>query len=77
MALETTPLSRTPTTLFEDRTQMEKRLKLMKAMDKINILHGSETLKFAAEGINKEWRMRSSHKSPRYLSSWNELPKVS
>ena len=77
MALETIPLCLTPATLFEDRTHTEKRLKLMKAMDKINIIHGSETLKFAAEGITKDWRMRSSHKSPRYLSSWNELPLVS
>lgn len=76
MALKTMPLNRTPATLFEDRTHTEKRLKLMKALDKINILNGSETLKFAAEGISKNWRMRSSHKSPRYLSSWKELPLV-
>lgn len=47
---------------------------LMKTMDKINSFEGTETIRVAACGTNKEaWAMNRNLKSPRYTTSWNEL----
>lgn len=51
--------------------------RLMKVMDKINRKEGDQAVKFAACGVdNKAWKMRQTLKSPRYLSSWGEIPKA-
>lgn len=48
---------------------------LMKTMDRINFLEGPETLKSAACGVSdKSWHMNRNFKSPRYTTSWQELP---
>lgn len=53
-------------------------LKLMGTMDSINFWHGPKTLQSMACGVdNTAWRMLRDHKSPRYTTSWYELPKVS
>ena len=55
----------------------DEDLKIMLVMDKINHREGHETLKIAACGVNKEsWYMKQIFKSPRYVTGWNELPKV-
>lgn len=55
----------------------DEDLKIMLVMDKINQREGHETLKIAACGVNKEsWYMKQVFKSPRYVTGWNELPKV-
>jgi DNA polymerase V len=49
--------------------------KLMKVVDRINYLEGPNTIKFMSCGISDQaWRMNRNHKSPRYTTSWNELP---
>ena len=51
--------------------------KLMGTMDSINFWHGPKTLQSMACGVdNKAWKMLREHKSPRYTTSWYELPKV-
>jgi DNA polymerase V len=47
---------------------------LMKTMDRINSLWGRGTLRSAAEGTAKAWKMKRERMSPRYTTSWDELP---
>ena len=49
---------------------------LMKAMDRINALHGRETVKLAASGIERKWKLRSEKRSPHYTTDWNDLLRV-
>jgi DNA polymerase V len=56
---------------------LEKREKVMQTLDHINRKFSRKTLTFAAEGLEQAWQVRSAHRSPRYTTSWNELPIVS
>jgi len=49
---------------------------LMKSVDRINATWGRNTIRFAAEGLTKSWRMQQSRKSPAYTTSWTEIPEV-
>lgn len=48
----------------------------MIAMDSLNKHYGTGTVKIASEGIQKQWYMKTGHRSPRYTTDWNELPRV-
>lgn len=50
--------------------------RLMQALDNINARWGSGTLRLASEGFDAYWKMKREHLSPRYTSTWDELPKV-
>lgn len=52
----------------------ESELTLMKTMDKINKRWGRGSVKLGSEGINQNWAMRRSFKSPDYLTNIKELP---
>lgn len=48
---------------------------LMRIIDSINFANGEGTIKFASCGTSDiAWRMNRNFKSPRYTTSWNELP---
>lgn len=50
---------------------------LMQTMDKLNYYQGKGIIKLMACGVdNKAWKMLRSYKSPRFTTSWSELPKV-
>ncbi|MFC2075034.1 Y-family DNA polymerase [Bdellovibrionota bacterium] len=50
---------------------------LMATMDAINAKEGPHTVKSASCGTDNEaWRMQRNFKSPRYTTSWREIPKV-
>ena len=53
-----------------------KSERLMAAMDAINGRWGRGTMRVAAEGIDKAWRMKRGKLSPRYTTEWTELPPV-
>ncbi|MCH9662056.1 MAG: Y-family DNA polymerase [Gammaproteobacteria bacterium] len=53
-----------------------KREHLMATIDKINQTMGTNTLNHLAQGTNQDWRPRSDNRSPRYTTSWEELPRV-
>jgi DNA polymerase V len=54
-----------------------RRDALMRVMDRVNTMHGRGTLTLAASGLGKkEWHMRQERRSPRYTTSWAELPVV-
>ncbi|MBA4143998.1 MAG: Y-family DNA polymerase [Nitrosospira sp.] len=51
--------------------------RLMDIVDKINSKYRRSTVHLASEGIDRNWSMRRSFKSPNYTGDWNELPVVS
>ncbi len=48
----------------------------MAAIDAINKRHGKGKLYFAAEDLSKSWQPKHEIRSPRYVSSWAELPEA-
>ncbi|HAZ14800.1 MAG: hypothetical protein A2X86_22245 [Bdellovibrionales bacterium GWA2_49_15] len=61
--------------LFEHCDSLRERV-LMDTMDRINLREGDRILVSMSCGVdNREWRMRRNFKSPRYTTSWEELPK--
>lgn len=48
--------------------------RLMKVIDEVNQCYGSKTLRFIAEGYQQSWKLRADYPSPRYTTSWQELP---
>ena len=60
--------------LYESDT--ERDLALMKSLDSINHIEGKGALKFASSGTSDAaWKMNRNFKSPRYTTSWSELPR--
>lgn len=52
-------------------TQAQRRL--MHVMDNINCSMRGDVVKFAATGLQKNWKMRQEQRSPRYTTRWEEL----
>lgn len=50
--------------------------RLMQAIDGINRLLGTDQVFIAAQGMQRPWQMRMAHRSPRYTTCWEELPRV-
>jgi DNA polymerase V len=51
----------------------EKNRMLMSMMDNINFAMRNDLLKFAAAGVERDWKMRQELRSPRYTTRWEEL----
>lgn len=49
---------------------------LMQAVDKVNRIHGSNILCFGQIRKDKSWYATRNHCSPKYTTSWADLPKV-
>jgi DNA polymerase V len=61
--------------LFDNGQERPRSKELMTTLDQIN-RSGLGKLFFASEGIRKDWAMKRAHLSPRYTTSWKELPKA-
>ena len=61
--------------LFVPSAESNKHL-LMNALDNINFSMRDDVIRFAASGVNTNWKMRREFRSPRYTSRWEELRKV-
>lgn len=64
--------------LFHDEgsdlaTQKEQ---LMQLVDQINARFGRQHLHLASDGLEQRYAMKSEMKSPRYTTTWSELPQV-
>lgn len=46
----------------------------MGAVDTLNSRYGSRTVRFAAEDLSRRWQPKHQLRSPRYTSTWSELP---
>ena len=64
-------------TMFDDDQGRAKSARLMAVMDTINRTWGRGTLRCAVIGNSQSWGMRSDMRSPRYTTSWDELPVAS
>jgi len=64
------------TQLFANSMASEKSLKLMAAMDGINLRMGKGAIHLASDGVDQSWRMNRGSMTPAYTSDWDELPVV-
>ena len=76
MLSEITPAGVVQTQLFADTLLPEKSLKLMAAMDDINLRMGKGAIHLASDGVEQNWRMNRGSMTPAYTSSWDDLPVV-
>ena len=49
---------------------------LMAAMDELNARYGRHTIFPAATGIQRPWKQRAEHHSPRYTTRLSDVPVV-
>jgi DNA polymerase V len=72
------PEDRSPADLFEakDDQFVHKRRSVMATVDQLNRKWGQSTIHAAAQGTTHTWYMRQNNKSPRYTTSWMELPAI-
>lgn len=59
-----------------DTVSHDKSKNRLAAFDAINNRYGRRTVRYAAEMIGNQWRPKYLLRSPRYVSRWHELPKV-
>lgn len=60
-----------------DPAVFDKDSSRMRAVDLLNERFGSRGILYAAELLGSSWEPKHKLRSPRYVSDWNELPKVS
>ena len=46
----------------------------LRAFDAINARYGRQTIRYAAEDLSAAWQPKQNYRSPRYTTSWEELP---
>ncbi len=59
--------------LFETNTDNPKNKAISKALDYINKRMGNDTINFAANGVNTNWKMRCELRSPCYTTKWSDI----
>jgi DNA polymerase V len=59
--------------LFETNADSPKNKAISKALDSINKRMGIDTINFAANGVNTNWKMRSELRSPCYTTKWSDI----
>ncbi len=52
----------------------ERDQKLCSAIDSLNANFGKDSIFFASEGVERQWRPNSAFVSPSYTTDWNALP---
>jgi len=72
VALEIVPENRVQGALF-DRIDRAKHAEIMKTLDQINSKFGRDTLKVAAQGSGRRWKLRQEKLSPRYTTNWRDI----
>ncbi|MBF0195246.1 MAG: Y-family DNA polymerase [Magnetococcales bacterium] len=76
MLLDIVPIRGYQQSLFSDSAKRAKSNKLMETVDLLNKKMGSNTVRFGAQGIQHEWRMRRERKSSAYTTCWKEIPVI-
>ncbi|MBU1040616.1 MAG: Y-family DNA polymerase [Proteobacteria bacterium] len=78
MLLGLTPASGRQVSLLDlDPEQRQRQHGLMSALDAVNRRFGRGTLRYAiTTAPDRPWHMRQMRRSPRYTTSWDELPRV-
>lgn len=62
-----------PDLFRSDERQTAKQKRAMQAIDHLHRRFGDASVRFAAEGIRQNWKMKRGHVSPRFTTSWDEL----
>jgi DNA polymerase V len=76
MVMDLVPKAGQQGDLFSYNADFKRSTNLMTTMDQINRKYSKGTIKLAAEGIERTWRMRRGFKSPTYTGEWSDLPRV-
>jgi len=76
MLSEIRPAALEQTDLFASLEDTERSDTLMGIMDRVNQRWGRGTLRTASERAEGIWKMNRGNLSPRYTTSWDELPTV-
>lgn len=74
IVLNITPESEQQLSLFENSDPRHK--KLMQTVDVINRSIGNHTIKLGSQDLNRVWKMKQEHLSPRYTTKIDEVIKV-
>lgn len=72
MVLDLVPQTVIQMGLF-DTCDRAKDQRMMNALDDTNKAFGRDTVRYAAQGYETRWKMRTAHMSPRYTTRFNEL----
>jgi DNA polymerase V len=59
-----------------DPIKEDRSIRRMDAIDDINQRFGRHTVYYASENLGNTWRPKHDSRSPRYVSSWDELVNV-
>ena len=62
--------------LFTKGYYNDRKRELMEVVDRLNEKWGRGVVRFAAEGLEQNWRMKQLRKSPCFTTRWEELPVV-
>lgn len=62
--------------LFEEETDHAAQDRLMAAMDAVNRRYGRGSMGLASAGLSHPWQMHQSHRSRRFTTCWEDLPRV-
>lgn len=55
----------------------ERRERAWRTMDKLNATLGRDTVRILGAGPKESaWKLRAEHRSPRWTTHWDELPRV-
>jgi len=61
---------------LEENYLDDKRGELMRTVDRLNRIHGRDTVRVASSGNEGDWQMKRAKLSPRYTTCWKDIPKV-
>jgi len=78
MLLGLSPANERQASLLDLTPEKRQRQRtLMSVLDTVNKRFGRSTLRYAITiAPDRPWHMRQSHRSPRYTTNWDELPRV-
>ena len=70
------PQSQVQLSFFDDIIDIEKRHRLMQAMDTVNDSYGRMKVRFAINGFERKWKLKQERLSPCYTTRMSELLRV-
>lgn len=75
MLMDLQPDTRRQGVLFDAGRDRTRSVAAMAALDALNERFGRDTVLLGAAGLLRRWAMLSENRTPRYTTSWAELPK--
>lgn len=62
--------------MLSGETRRDERAELMRSIDLLNKKYGQVVYHASEKGQDESWRSHRDHRSPRYTTSWGELPRI-